>query len=374
MLNKGFPISNGMNISSKTFLYFGIILLGVGGFFFTIFLPYPQGFYAFVVMAALGGFSVSANVWHTKKNHKELVCPMGSNCNVVVNSRYSKFFGIRLEYMGMAYFTIIILGYLALIFFPQFFVGGRLIALAMLTIAAALFSCYLLFVQAVLLRSWCIWCVLASMMSLTVFFISLISLPLATGFLTSIENIIVMLQFLGFVLGMGGATSAVFLFLNNFLKDSSIDEDELQTLQSFYELVWFGFGLVLISQFAMYVTAPGILSESPTFIMRIISLLVSGFSGALLMIIFAPFLIYVPFTKPGAKPHGSWLLKLRTPIFVVGAIAMASWYFAFATHFMPVRSLDKLIIAYLIFLGLSVIAGMLWEEIVGRSTPPPKLD
>lgn len=361
-----------MKISSKTVLYFCLILLGVSGFFFTIFLDYPTGFYAFVVMAALGGFGVSANVWHTKRSGKELVCPAGSNCNVVVNSRYSRFFGIKLEYMGMAYFTLIILGYLALILFPEFFVGGRLLALSLLTVAAALFSCYLLFVQAILLRSWCIWCVLASFMSLTVFFISLISLPLAVSWLVNITHVIEMFQFLGFVLGMGGATAAVFLFLNNFLKDSSISESELKTLQSFYELVWFGFGLVVISQFAFYVTDPQILIRSGLFIAKIIAMLVSGFAGAMLMIIFAPFLAYVPFHNMGQKPEVSWLTKLRRPTFIIGAVAITSWYFAFATNFMTENRIAVLLIGYFALLILSGIASVLSEKIICGHNPNQK--
>lgn len=356
-----------MKISIKTILYFCLILIGISGFFFTIFLPYPSGFYAFVIMAALGGFGVSANVWHTKKNGKQLVCPTGSNCNVVVNSRYSKFFGLKLEYMGMLYFTVIISGYLALIFFPEFFVGWRLLALSLLTVAAALFSSYLLFVQAVLLRSWCIWCVLASFMSLTVFFISLVSLPLAISWLSDMRNIIEMLQFLGFVLGMGGSVSATFLFLNNFLKDSVITEAELKTLQSFYELVWFGFGLILIGQFAFYVTDPGVLTQSGLFIAKIIAMLVCGFAGAMLMIIFAPFLSFVPFIND-EKSKSSWLIKIRRPTFIVGAIALSSWYFAFSTNFITETRLSVLLLGYVILLILAVFSGILYEKLIcGRN-------
>ena len=86
-----------MKIPGQTILYFIIIFVGISGFFFTLFLDKPVGFYAFVVAAALGGFGVAYNVWNTKRSGKSLVCPTGSDCNAVVNSKYSKFLKIRIK-------------------------------------------------------------------------------------------------------------------------------------------------------------------------------------------------------------------------------------------------------------------------------------
>src|SRR3989344_5074982 len=184
-------------------LYFCLLMLGVSGFFFTVFLPKPDGMYAFIAVAGLGGLGVSTTIYRTKRAKRELVCPTGSNCNVVVNSRYAKFFGIPLEYMGMAYFASIVLIYLALLGFPYPIGGMILLAIMSLSTAAFFFSSYLLFVQAFLLRQWCIWCILAAMFSMTIFFMSLVSLERAVAFLGSIEGLLAMAQSLGFVLGMG---------------------------------------------------------------------------------------------------------------------------------------------------------------------------
>lgn len=169
-------------ISKRMVLYFSLLFLGISGFFFTVLLPYPEGFFAFVGVAALGGFGVSATILYSKKTNTQLVCPTGSDCDVVIKSRYSKFFGIPLEYLGMAYFAAIFIAYIILLAFPQLLPGVALLGLRLLTMGAFFFSLYLLFVQAFLLRQWCIWCLLAAMLSMIIFFISLISLESAVLF------------------------------------------------------------------------------------------------------------------------------------------------------------------------------------------------
>jgi len=92
-------------IQPSIFLYFFLLLLGISGFFFAVIWPHAVGFYAFIAFAAAGGFGVSLYIYYTKRHHKQLVCPIGSNCNAVVTSRYAKFLGVSLEYWGMFFDT-----------------------------------------------------------------------------------------------------------------------------------------------------------------------------------------------------------------------------------------------------------------------------
>lgn len=356
-----------LRISNLIFLYFAIAFVGISGFFFTLFMPKPAGFYAFVLAASIGGFSVAANIFWTKRSGRQLVCPTGSNCNVVVNSRYSKFFGISLEYWGMVYFAVISASYLALILAPQFFVGVPLLILMLLTACAGLFSSYLLFVQAFLLRAWCIWCILSSLLSLTVFTISLISLQIAVDFLTNIENFINMMKFLGFSLGIGAASSAIFLFFR-FLKDLSIDDVELEAIKGIFELVWVGFGLTMVSQFALYVVYAETMSQSGIFITQTIALFVAAFAGGIQMIIFTPFLVFVPFQKIGAENKSSFA-SLRRPTVALGAIVLSSWYFAFVMNFIEEASLLVLLSSYAGVLIIAIAASLIWERELIEKTP-----
>lgn len=353
-------------ISGKITLYFVLMILGASGFFFTIFWPQPDGFYAFAAIAALGGFGVATNIWYTKSHHGTLVCPTGSDCNAVVTSRYSKFFGVPLEYLGMAYFGFIFLAYLLLIFWSALFSPHAVTGLTLLSTTAALFSIYLLFVQAVLLRQWCIWCILASTLSLVIFFISLMGLPLALLFLAAAAGLFDALKSLGFVLGLGGSTAAVFLFFR-FLRDFDIDEKESSALKGISELAWVGLAFVLVGQFSLYVSNPDELTQSAGFLAQTIALFGTGVAGAALLIIFVPFLAYVPFSD--TPERRSPFSKLRRPIFVTGAAALASWYFSLGVGFLPDKyGLGVLLLTYLLAVAAAVLAAVILESYLSHAS------
>lgn len=341
-----------IRISNRMFLYFLLMVVGAGGFFFTLFIPKPTGFYAFIALAAVAGFGVAANIWDSKRNHRELACPTGSDCNAVVNSRYSKFLGIHLEYWGMAYFSVLIPTYLALIFAPQLFSSLMIWSVVVFSLLAGLFSFYLLFVQGVLLKKWCIWCLLAAAMSLTICILSVVSVEAAPEIIASGTSVLLFVQYLGYTFGVGGATAAVFLFVN-FLADAKIDEKELSALKGVFEMVWIGLVMVLASQLLLFVGFPE-LSHLPSFVVQIIALLVAGISAAVLMIILSPFLVYVPFSESDEKEEGGddSFATLRGPIVVCGIVVIVSWYMAFATSFFVSPSLFWLLFSYILVIAV----------------------
>ena len=352
-------------IQPHIFLYFFLLILGISGFFFMVVWPQAVGFYAFIALAAVGGFGVALYIYYTKKHNKQLVCPIGLNCNVVITSRYSQFLGLPLEYLGMFYYAVIFAAYVILIFAPHILSQLFLSGLAIFTAAAFFFALYLLFVQAFILRQWCIWCILSAALSIGIFIISLASVNLATAFLTEAQTIIGAIHALGFVLGMGGATTALFLFLI-FLRDRTIDEKELQTLKGISELIWLGLSLVLVSQFASYIVYAPVLAQSGPFLVQTIALFAAAVSGAVLMIIFAPFLAIIPFNETAEKHRHSPLESLRKPLFITGAIALSSWYFAFIMSYLPKYELTVLLSVYGAVLVLAVVAGLFLEKGISK--------
>jgi len=346
------------------FLYFLLIILGSSGFFFALFLPRPEGFYAFIVIAALTGFLVSTNIWDTKRSGGTLVCPTGVDCEVVIRSRYAKFLNISLEYWGMAYFVAIIVTYLFLIFTPQLFSPAGILLVMFGSLAAGLFSIYLLFVQAFILRHWCIWCILTAMLSLTIAVTSMVSADIAIAFIVRIDNILALIRFLGFTLGVGGVSSMGFLFFH-FLRDAVIDEEELESIKAVSELVWVGLGMVLISQFTRFIAHTDVLLTSGIFTAQIVSLLAFALSGAVLMIIYTPLLTYIPFQAPPEGQKTSSFATLRQPTLVLGVIAFVSWYFAFVTNFISSASATTLLSIFLVLILVAVTFTILWSKWLG---------
>lgn len=356
-------------IQPHIFLYFLLLFLGLGGFYFAIVWPSPLGFYAFAVSAAISGFGVSFYIFYTKKNKGQLVCPTGSDCNAVVKSRYSKFLGVPLEHLGMAYYFVVTASYATLIFAQLFLPGYFVSLLTGLTAFAFLFSLYLIFVQAFLLRQWCIWCLLSSGLSIIIFITALTSFDLFVRFLGGITDLLKAMTELGFVLGLGAEIAAVFLFIK-FLADRDIDEKELKTLQMLYELIWLGLALTIFSQISFYIVEPEKLAVSGTFLVESLALFVALLCNAVLMIIFAPFLAIIPFDRGQPQKGFSFFGSLRKPTFLTGAIAVSSWLFAFAVSYFPDYGFTILFLAYAAFVGIAVLLALLRGKKLGQAPGP----
>lgn len=349
-------------VQPNILLYFFLILLATVGFFIAIVWPQAEGFYSFISLAALGGLGVTFYIRYTKKHHQQLVCPVGSNCNAVINSRYSKFLGVSLEYFGMLYYTIILVSYLVLLFVPWVFSDLMLYGLVLVSAAAFLFSLYLLFIQAFILRQWCIWCLLSAMLSIGIFIASLTSLDFAVAYLTDITLALEVARSLGFALGIGGITTAVFLFYR-FLSNLDIDEAESQTLKAVFELIWLGLVLIIVSQFAFYVVGESVIFDRNQYLAQMVAFFVILLSGAVMMLMIAPFLAAVPFGQ-AADSSRSPLAVFKKPAFIVVAIIFASWYYAFALNYISGQSFSFLILIYAIILSLAISFALIWERAV----------
>src|SRR3989338_8515952 len=125
--------------------------------------------YVIIIFVAFSGFLLAAYIRHKKVSKETLVCPLKSDCETVVFSDYSRFFGVPVELLGMAYYLMVAVAYgvflAAPVSMPQFVVFG----IFSLTVIAFLFSLYLTFIQAFALKQWCTWCLVSAGMCTTTF-------------------------------------------------------------------------------------------------------------------------------------------------------------------------------------------------------------
>lgn len=126
------------------------------------------------ILFGLLGLAASLYIFVKKRKKQPLVCHIDhGGCNVVVNSKYSRMFGIPNEVIGILYYGgVVALGILAL-------AGVRLLSdpfflLSFLVVAAGsvLFSLMLIFVQAFLLKSWCEYCLVSAVSSIAIFLLA----------------------------------------------------------------------------------------------------------------------------------------------------------------------------------------------------------
>lgn len=347
--------------SSQLLLYLTLIIIGGSGFFAGLHLPKPVGFYVFITILSLAGLGVVSVIYHTKRAGKQLVCPAGSDCEAVTSSKYSVFLGVSLEYWGIAYFSLIALSYVVRILYPFIYTPTKSFILLLLSLAAGLFSLYLLFIQAFILKKWCIWCILTALLSLSIAITSLIGAPVVLEFLTTMPEIFDVLQSIGFVFGLGGALCASFLFLT-FLSDDEISEKELSTIQTVAEIVWIGLGLTLIGLFSEFVVFHEMATDT-IFVAQVSALLVSALTGALLMILYAPFMVYIPFgDEASSRTHISSARPVRGTVLGIGAVALISWVFAYGIGFFEMLSYDTLFGGYLALINIALCVALLWHD------------
>ncbi len=128
------------------------------------FLPLHGLLLAFV---GLLGFMISEYILRTKTRKQPLICPIHHDCDVVVKSKYSALFGIPNEVMGMLYYGIVIIygllttsGITTAWGIPLFFI------FAAAAFAAFLTSVVLVFIQAIIIRHYCIWCLATALINL----------------------------------------------------------------------------------------------------------------------------------------------------------------------------------------------------------------
>jgi len=138
----------------------------------------------FSLLLVFLGLLVSGYLSYVKITNVPMVCPSGEgsafNCDVVQNSIYAYMpprSGIAIAWLGFG--TYLVIGALLLLqkritFFQEW---GVPITFGVVTFAF-LFSVYLVYVQAVLLRAFCMWCLIHEVIMTILFVVTVIRLIL----------------------------------------------------------------------------------------------------------------------------------------------------------------------------------------------------
>ena len=133
-------------------------------------MPFSNDILIRVIIFILGvcGFMVAKNIRNHKIKSTPLVCPIGFDCNAVVHSNYSRFFGMPVEFLGMIYYALISFIYLFVIFRET--LSPYLVSFLILTsLLGLIFSIYLILVQIFILKKGCSWCFVSAFISIVIF-------------------------------------------------------------------------------------------------------------------------------------------------------------------------------------------------------------
>lgn len=290
-----------------------------------------------LIIFALAGFGLAFYIWNKKHQKRPMVCPLKSDCEAVINSQYSKFFGVPVEMIGLFYYGIIAASYFFFLATP--FSANSLVVFLVLAAStlAVLFSLYLTFIQIFSIRQWCFWCLTSASICIAIFVLAV----LGSGFgfvplLVQYYNIFVILHVLGMALGLGSVI-LVDIFFYKFLEDSQVSEFEDGVMHILSQVIWAALAILVTTGLCFYIARFPELNQNPKFLAKMVVVLVIIVNGALLNLLVAPHMKKIQFKEKDdsatGKSHG-----LRKLAFAMGAISMTSWLSAFLLGM--IRSLD----------------------------------
>jgi uncharacterized membrane protein len=123
--------------------------------------PYLMLAFAFI------GIANAVYVAHGSYTGAPLWCPIIDGCNTVVNSPYSRIFGVPMSYFGFVYF-LYMFALAALLAFNPFSRGLRFRAV-LYAAMGALSSIYFVYLQLGFIREVCSYCLISAIMTLLLF-------------------------------------------------------------------------------------------------------------------------------------------------------------------------------------------------------------
>ena len=318
-----------------------------------------------IITLGIIGILLCLKIYNKKKQAQPLVCMLGADCNTVLKSDFSTFFGIKLELLGMVYYTLIAASYALVFSIPSLQTPLLYFILFGISFVAFLFSGYLISIQAFALKSWCSWCLISAGVTTLILISSILGVHFSDisfiPILEAIKHPLVILHLLGFALGVGGATINDVLFFR-FLKDYKISESENEILKMLSQIIWAGLAISIISGLGLYLPNAEALNESSKFLLKVIVVAVVTINGIFLNLSVAPHLVKLSFNDEMTKTTQS--NHLRKMAFASGAVSFVSWYSAFflgTVKSLPF-SLLQLIGIYAGLLCVGIIIALITEK------------
>ncbi len=113
----------------------------------------------FSLLLVVIGIGISGYLSYVKATNVPMVCGEGFNCATVQNSDYAELVGVPIAYLGLASY-IIMGGLILLQNRVNILREDGMVILFGIVFFAWLYSMYLVYVQGVILESWCQWCLL----------------------------------------------------------------------------------------------------------------------------------------------------------------------------------------------------------------------
>jgi len=125
----------------------------------------------FFILAGIGYIN-AWYLWHQHRNTRPLVCPFGSDCDAVVGSKWSRIGGVRNEVAGMIMYALLATMLAIGILIPAI-TAWMILGVVVVTFIGFLASLFLTGVQIFVIKEWCFYCLLSSVINIVLFLLVL---------------------------------------------------------------------------------------------------------------------------------------------------------------------------------------------------------
>ena len=112
-----------------------------------------------VSLLALIGVGVAGHILYKRQTQKPMSCPLHGKCESVTQSKWGTVLGYHNDFLGVLYYCFVIV--LGLFSFKY--------VLICVTGLGLLFSLYLFYVQARIIREYCFYCLISALITLLMF-------------------------------------------------------------------------------------------------------------------------------------------------------------------------------------------------------------
>lgn len=121
---------------------------------------------AFLIVLSILGIVDSGYLTWTHYKKKPLICPLNNKCDKVTESKWSRIFFVRNDVLGLLFYIFIFISGFLIYYFNLELIKNLIFLSSSF---GFLFSLFLLYVQAKIIKNYCLYCIISSLITFLIF-------------------------------------------------------------------------------------------------------------------------------------------------------------------------------------------------------------
>jgi len=119
-----------------------------------------------LLIVSVIGLLDTGYLFYQKTVHKNPVaCPLKGKCEIVLESKWSKMFGVKTELLGLLFYLVVFFSGLALMTYPAIFMK-YINLLFIFILSGFVFASYLFYIQVKVIKHYCFYCIFSDVLIL----------------------------------------------------------------------------------------------------------------------------------------------------------------------------------------------------------------